>query len=52
MSWIKQIESPRTLGSGLGLVLSGRLLSSGRVERPLKMSVFLSRDQRLMRRSD
>jgi len=32
------IESPRTLSSHHGMVLSGRLLSFGRVERPLKRS--------------
>ena len=52
MNVISQIDSPRTLTSRHGLVLSGRLLSSGRVERPLKMSVPLSRDERFMNRSD
>jgi hypothetical protein len=46
------LESPRTLRSSHGLVLSGRLLSPGRVERPLKSSVSLSRDGRLIGRSD
>ena len=36
---IFRIESTRTLRSHHGMVISGRLLSSGRVERPLKMSV-------------
>jgi hypothetical protein len=52
MNWFAQIESPRTLRSGHGLVLGGRLLSFGRVERPLKLSVSLGRDVLLMRRSD
>jgi hypothetical protein len=52
MSVFTQVESTALLRSSHGLVNSGRLLSSGRVERPLKVSASLGRDLGLQRRSD
>jgi len=51
MIWFS-IESMRALRTHHGMVISGRFLSFGRVERPLKVSETLSRDERLMNRSD
>src|SRR5262249_53712600 len=49
------LNTPNRTGrsiSRIGMVRYGRLLSSGRVERPLKASVSLGCDEWVMKRSD